>query len=156
MTHRYSVHVFCDECSSPHPAGITVAFQEAIDENQSVADLYDGRELPPSLLTVTANSYVCPKTRKSFIQRDNHQVFLVRQHPCEDGDVSVSRFPGGYLVGYVRVRGGDTSWELLTADGTLHGALRAAREAAEAAGKKAWMQESDGMIREIPQGPPER
>jgi hypothetical protein len=36
------MHVFCSECSVPHPARIVIETTEEIDPKQSVADIYDG------------------------------------------------------------------------------------------------------------------
>ncbi len=75
---RYSVFVFCDECSIPHPMGIAIVLEEALDPTQSIGDLYDGRELPKELANLSNNSTRCPKTGRTIRQRDNHQVFLKR------------------------------------------------------------------------------
>lgn len=46
MAYRYMMHVFCDECSVPHPAGIVIEQKELLSQEQSVGDIYDGREVP--------------------------------------------------------------------------------------------------------------
>jgi hypothetical protein len=75
---RYMVHVFCNECSVPHPTGIVIERPEEIGPDQSVGDAYDGRELPPEIVMMTNNSFQCHRTGKMFRQQDNLQVFLVR------------------------------------------------------------------------------
>jgi hypothetical protein len=72
------MHVFCNECSVPHPTGIVVESAEDIDPNQSVADAYDGRELLQEIATFTNNSFRCPATGNFYRQKDNRQVFLVK------------------------------------------------------------------------------
>jgi hypothetical protein len=78
MAYTYVIHVFCDECSVPHPAGIAIQSEELLSPEQSVGDIYDGREVPPQIVMMLNNSFQCPNTGKMFMQRDNHQVFLVR------------------------------------------------------------------------------
>jgi hypothetical protein len=74
----YMVHVFCNHCSQPHPSGIAVNLAEDISKTQSVGDIYDGRELPGQIVTMTSNYFTCPNTGKMYQQKDNKQVFLVR------------------------------------------------------------------------------
>jgi protein-arginine kinase activator protein McsA len=72
------VQVFCDECSQPHSARIVIERDELFSPDQSVADIYDGQELPVEIVNMQSNYFQCPNTGKMFTQRNNHQVFLVR------------------------------------------------------------------------------
>jgi hypothetical protein len=74
---NYMVHVFCDECSQPHPAGIRLAMADPNLDHRSVGDVYAGTDLPPQIVIMQNNYFQCPNTGKMFIQRDNNQVFLV-------------------------------------------------------------------------------
>jgi hypothetical protein len=75
---QYTPFIFCNECSTPHPAPILIKLDEEIAPDQSIANVYDGRELPPEVLTLANNQFQCPKTKKMYTQKDNNQVFLVR------------------------------------------------------------------------------
>jgi len=56
---RYMMHVFCSECLLPHPGGIVIETAEEIDPKQSVADIYDGRDLPQQIAMLINNSFRC-------------------------------------------------------------------------------------------------
>jgi hypothetical protein len=75
---HYTPFVFCNECSKPHAAPILIKLEEEIAPDQSIANIYDGRELPTALMTLTNNQFKCPTTGKMYTQKDNNQVFLVR------------------------------------------------------------------------------
>jgi hypothetical protein len=78
MPYRYMMHVFCNECAQPHPAGIVIEREELLAPDQSVGDIYDGREVPAEIVMMRGNYFQCPNTRRLYRQEDNHQVFLVR------------------------------------------------------------------------------
>ncbi len=72
------MHVFCNECSVPHPSGIVIERDELLASDQSVGDIYDGREVPQEIVMMLGNYFQCPSTGKRYRQSDNRQVFLVR------------------------------------------------------------------------------
>jgi hypothetical protein len=72
------VHVFCNECSVPHPAGIVIEREDLLASNQSVGDIYDGLEVPQQIVMMLGNYFRCPDTGKLYMQSDNRQLFLVR------------------------------------------------------------------------------
>ena len=78
MAYKYMMHVFCNECSVPHPAGIVIERKDLLASDQSVGDVYDGREVPQEIAMMLGNYFRCPNTGKLYMQRDNHQVFLMR------------------------------------------------------------------------------
>ncbi len=78
MTHRYMMHVFCNECSVPHPAGLVIEREELLAPDQSIGDIYDGRKVPEQIVTMLHNHFQCPNTGNLYTQEDNRQVFLVR------------------------------------------------------------------------------
>jgi hypothetical protein len=44
MAYRYMMHVFCNECSVPHPAGIVIERKDLLASDQSVgASMMGGR-----------------------------------------------------------------------------------------------------------------
>lgn len=75
---QYMMHVFCSECSVPHASGIVIDSKDEVDPTQSMADIYDGRDLPPQIAMFINNSFHCPATGKFYRQRDNGDVFLVK------------------------------------------------------------------------------
>jgi hypothetical protein len=78
MAYKYMMHVFCHECSVPHPSGIVIECDELLASDQSVGDIYDGWEVPQEIVVMLGNYFTCPNTGKGYMQRDNRQVFLVR------------------------------------------------------------------------------
>lgn len=74
---KYSVYVFCNECGEVHPMGVAVSLDDGPPERESIANTYEGQELPPEVLSLTSNYVQCPNTGKLFRQKDNNQVFLV-------------------------------------------------------------------------------
>ena len=74
---KYSVYVFCNECSDVHPTGIVISLDDGPVDKSSIGDTYAGKELPPQIATLTNNTFTCPNTNKPFSQSDNDQVFLV-------------------------------------------------------------------------------
>jgi len=43
----------------------------------SIGETYEGKSLPPQILAIEAHKTLCPKTGRSFSQKDHHQIFLV-------------------------------------------------------------------------------
>jgi hypothetical protein len=78
MAHRYMIHVFCTDCSEPHPTSVVVYRDETISPTESVGDVFEGREMPAEIVVVVGNQFQCPKTGAFFFQRDYRHVFLVR------------------------------------------------------------------------------
>jgi hypothetical protein len=75
------------------------------------------------------------------------------------GDFTVTPFPGGHLIGQLRVKAvaeGDHGfgWDYLGNDSDTQAAIRKARLLAEQANTAAWMFEDDGSYQQIPTRPP--
>lgn len=77
MMARYSVHVFCNECSGIHPMGIQIDLDDGPADQASIGDVYAGRDLPPKVASLLNNAVHCPDTGNFTAQRDNNQVYLV-------------------------------------------------------------------------------
>jgi hypothetical protein len=75
---RYSIVALCNKCGGMHDMAVTVILNDGPVEKQSIGDLYDGKTLPKNLADLTSRSVSCPKTGRQSIQKDNHQIFLVR------------------------------------------------------------------------------
>ena len=57
---------------------VSVILKDGPIEKQSLGDFYDGKTFPKNLADLTSRSVSCPKTGRQSIQKDNHQIFLVR------------------------------------------------------------------------------
>jgi hypothetical protein len=68
------------------------------------------------------------------------------------GDIVVSAFPGGYLIGRVRTppERDELSWEYISANVDLSAATKFAVQLAERAGVSVWACQGDCSFREIP------
>ena len=78
----YEVVVHCTQCGERHPVK-NAHIEDGPSRQVSVADFYADGELPTELHTINTNYLFCPKTSNWFLQKDNHQVFLV---PVESVD----------------------------------------------------------------------
>jgi hypothetical protein len=72
-----NVYVFCNDCADVHPMGISIQLDDGPPRKESIGNLYAGRPLPPEIATLSQNRVQCPNTGRPFVQKDNHQVFLV-------------------------------------------------------------------------------
>jgi len=75
------------------------------------------------------------------------------------GDIIVSPFPGGYLIGRLRARPlpeAGMGWEYIRAESDLNAAIKFARQVADRASVAAWACDGDMEFRRIPPGPPPR
>jgi len=73
----YAVYVFCNECADTHGMEIGVDLNDGPPKRESIGDTYAGKELPKKIVELMSNYTLCPKTKRFFLQKDNHQVFLV-------------------------------------------------------------------------------
>jgi len=74
---KYAVQVSCPECSGQHDTGIKLSLQDGPADEQSIGDYYNGKELPRDVAALSNNTYTCPRTRRTFVQDSNSDVFLV-------------------------------------------------------------------------------
>ncbi|MBP1597117.1 MAG: hypothetical protein H6Q05_2494 [Acidobacteria bacterium] len=73
---RYAIHIYCDECSAPHPMGVSVVLNDGPPELASVAEHYAGKTVPGTLNLMLRNCAKCPKTGKMFQQWDSKKIFI--------------------------------------------------------------------------------
>lgn len=73
---RYAIHVYCDECSVPHYAGVSVVLTDGPTEKASVASHYAGKTVPPVLALMLRNPVKCPKTGKHYQQTDSNLIYI--------------------------------------------------------------------------------
>jgi hypothetical protein len=57
--------------------GIVLRLENGPPARVSIGDAYAGKELPPSLASLSSNMITCPNTGRLTAQRDTHEVFLV-------------------------------------------------------------------------------
>jgi hypothetical protein len=74
---QYSIFALCNKCGGTHDMTVSVILKDAPVEKQSIAHVYKDRNLPESLAKLSRMSTTCPTTGRGFIQKDNHQIFLV-------------------------------------------------------------------------------
>ena len=74
---KYRIHMFCNECSDVHPFPIAINLDNGPIKEERVGDVYDGEEVPESIIAMTNNSIRCPNTGKMTTQKDNNQLVLV-------------------------------------------------------------------------------
>jgi hypothetical protein len=57
--------------------GVSIILKTGLVEKQNIGDVYEDRNLPASLAKLSSTSATCPAMGREFIQKDNHQIFLV-------------------------------------------------------------------------------
>ena len=74
---QYSIFALCNKCGGTHDMEVSVILKDGPVEKQSIGHVYKDRNLPASLAKLSSMSVTCPTTGRGFIQKDNHQIFLV-------------------------------------------------------------------------------
>ena len=74
---KYEVYVFCNNCGDVHRMKMLVDLHDGPAERESIADFYEGKDLPENIANLTSNYIQCPNTGRMFRQKDNNQIFLV-------------------------------------------------------------------------------
>jgi hypothetical protein len=74
---KYSVQVFCPECGGQHDTGIKLSLEDGPAVEQSMGEFYESKELPSDIASLRNNTFSCPRTRKTFFQDNQNDVFLV-------------------------------------------------------------------------------
>ena len=75
---RYVVTAFCERCSTPHPTGIELESPRYLSPTKSVAELFEGIDLPPEIATMSRYYFQCLKTGEPYKQLDNEKLFLAK------------------------------------------------------------------------------
>jgi hypothetical protein len=70
------VHLACPMCPVTHPSGVVLTSDEDFDETRSVAEVFEGRDVPAELAALRTNVFKCPVRGRLFPQRDLRQVYL--------------------------------------------------------------------------------
>jgi hypothetical protein len=75
---EYDVFAVCNACGDLHPLGISVRLADGpAKKKQSIADAYQGQDLPPSLAALKDSRVYCPKTGRQYSQKDTNKIFLM-------------------------------------------------------------------------------
>jgi hypothetical protein len=74
---QYSIFALCNKCGGTHNLAGSVILKDGPIEKQSIGHAYKDKNLPESLAKLSRESATCPATGRGFIQKDNHQIFLV-------------------------------------------------------------------------------
>ena len=74
----YVVTAYCTECCSTHPTGVEFDWPERIAPTESIAEAFNGTALPPEIVTMSRNYFLCPQTGKMYKQTDNNKLFLTK------------------------------------------------------------------------------
>ena len=72
----YIVSAYCERCSVNHPTGVELDWPEQISPNKSIAEAFDGIAMPPEIVMMSRNYFLCPKMGKMYKQTDNKKAFL--------------------------------------------------------------------------------
>jgi hypothetical protein len=73
----YDIFVHCKDCGNDHPVLLRIDLDGGPYGKQSVAELFDGRPLPPQLASIRWHSAFCYKTGRKFRLERNDEIFLV-------------------------------------------------------------------------------
>ena len=72
----YVVTAYCEKCAVNHPTAIELVCSEQISPEKNIAEVFEGRPLPPEIAMMSRNYFLCPQTGKMHKQADNNKVFL--------------------------------------------------------------------------------
>lgn len=73
----YDVSVYCKDCGVDHPVLLRVYVEDGPERKQSIADLFQGRLLPPQVAAIRWHNALCYKTGKKFHYQNDNEIFLV-------------------------------------------------------------------------------
>jgi hypothetical protein len=73
----YDVSVYCKECGLDHPVLLRVYVEDGPERKQSIAELFQGRSLPPQVAAIRCRNALCYKTGKQFHFQNDNEIFLV-------------------------------------------------------------------------------
>jgi hypothetical protein len=73
----YDISVRCNDCGRDHPVLLRLHIDEVIDHKQSIAELFNGRTVPPQVAAIRGHNAFCPITGRKFPLENDSEVFLV-------------------------------------------------------------------------------
>jgi hypothetical protein len=84
MRSPYTIYVYCDDCSDVHPMLLKIHLDDGPGSKEGISRLYQGKSVPEKVAKLARFVVKCPRTGKSFVKKDNTQIFLV---PSEDREL---------------------------------------------------------------------
>lgn len=73
----YDLSVRCKDCRLDHPVLLRLHIEEGPDRKQSIAELYNGRSVPPQVAAIRGHIAFCHKTGRKFPLENDSEIFLV-------------------------------------------------------------------------------
>jgi hypothetical protein len=73
----YDISVRCKDCGLDHPVLLRLYIDDTLDNKQSIAELFDGRSVPPQVAAIRWHKALCPKTGRKFPLENSSEIFLV-------------------------------------------------------------------------------
>ena len=73
----YEISVHCKDCGKDHPVLLRINLDSGPDRKQSIAEVFQGRSLPPQLAAIRRHHAFCYKTGRKFQLEKNEDIFLV-------------------------------------------------------------------------------
>ena len=73
----YDISVHCKDCGVDHPVLLRLHIDDVSDRKQSIADLFDGRSVPPQVKAIRGHQALCPKTGRKIPLENDRDIFLV-------------------------------------------------------------------------------
>jgi hypothetical protein len=72
----YDISVHCKDCGKDHPVLLRIDLDGGPDRKRSIADLFQGRSLPPQLAAIRGHRAFCYKTGRKFQLEKDDDIFL--------------------------------------------------------------------------------
>ena len=73
----YDISVQCKDCGNVHPVLLSVDLDSGPDEKRSIAEMFQGRLLPPQIAAIKGHTAFCYKTGRKFPLQKDDDIFLV-------------------------------------------------------------------------------
>ena len=73
----YDIAVRCNDCGRDHPVLLRLHIEEILHDKKSIAELFQGRPVPPQVAAIRGHNAFCPITGRKFRLENDGEVFLV-------------------------------------------------------------------------------
>ncbi len=73
----YDISVHCKDCGQDHPVLLRIGLDGGPDRKRSLAELFEGRSLPPQVKAIRGHVAFCYKTGRKFQLEKDDDIFLV-------------------------------------------------------------------------------
>jgi hypothetical protein len=75
----YIVTAYCERCSVNHPTAVELDWPEQISPDKSIVEAFDGTSLPPEIVMMSRNYFLCPGTGRMCKLTDKKKAFLAKK-----------------------------------------------------------------------------